>query len=120
MALIHGQDTLPKLFRHVVRERGDAVAMREKHLGIWRAITWREYGARARAVGSGLVVLGLRPRDVVSIIAENGPFLAPSILPPAMRPAPRFGEHTRAVMASVLGLDDAELTRLLELGVLEE
>jgi len=73
MALIHGQDTLPKLFRHVVRERGDAVAMREKHLGIWRAITWREYGARARAVGSGLVVLGLRPRDVVSIIAENGP-----------------------------------------------
>ena len=73
MALIHGQDTLPKLFRHVVRERGDAVAMREKHLGIWRAITWREYGARARAVGSGLVALGLRPRDVVSIIAENGP-----------------------------------------------
>jgi len=73
MALIHGQDTLPKLFRHVVRERGDAVAMREKHLGIWRAITWREYGARARAVGNGLVALGLRPRDVVSIIAENGP-----------------------------------------------
>ena len=58
--------------------------------------------------------------DLGAIIAENGPFLAPSILPPAMRPAPRFGEHTRAVMASVLGLDDAELTRLLELGVLEE
>ena len=38
---IHGQDTLPRLFRHVVRERGDAVAMREKHLGIWRSITWR-------------------------------------------------------------------------------
>ena len=38
---IHGQDTLPKLFRHVVRERGDAVAMREKHLGIWRSVTWR-------------------------------------------------------------------------------
>ena len=35
--------------------------MREKHLGIWRAITWREYGERARHVGLGLVALGLPP-----------------------------------------------------------
>jgi long-chain acyl-CoA synthetase len=70
---VHGQDTLPRLFRHVVRERGDRVAMREKHLGIWRAISWREYGERARRVGLGLVALGLRPRDVVSIIADNCP-----------------------------------------------
>src|SRR5215468_2640490 len=68
-----GQDTLPKLFRHVVRERGDKVAMREKHLGIWRSISWREYGERARRVGLGLVALGLEPRDVVSIIADNCP-----------------------------------------------
>ena len=70
---IHGQDTLPRLFRHVVRERGDAVAMREKHLGIWRSITWRQYGERAKHVGLGLVALGFRPRDVVSVIAENCP-----------------------------------------------
>jgi long-chain acyl-CoA synthetase len=68
-----GQDTLPGLFRHVVRERGDRVAMREKYLGIWRSISWREYGERARRVGLGLVALGLRPRDVVSIIADNCP-----------------------------------------------
>src|SRR4029453_7379232 len=67
------QATLPRLFRHVVKERGDGVAMREKHLGIWRAITWREYGERARHVGLGLVALGLQPRDVVSVIADNGP-----------------------------------------------
>jgi len=73
VALIHGQDTLPKLFRHVVRERGDKVAMREKDLGIWRAISWREYGTRARHAGLGLVALGLRPGDVVSVIAENRP-----------------------------------------------
>jgi long-chain acyl-CoA synthetase len=72
-ATVHGQDTLPRLFRHVVRERGDRVAMREKHLGIWRGISWREYGLRARRVGLGLVALGLRPRDVVSIIADNRP-----------------------------------------------
>jgi long-chain acyl-CoA synthetase len=70
---IHGQDTLPRLFRHVVRERGDTVAMREKRLGIWRAVTWREYGEKAKHVGLGLVALGLQPKDVVSIIADNCP-----------------------------------------------
>jgi long-chain acyl-CoA synthetase len=72
-ATVHGQDTLPRLFRHVVRERGDRVAMREKDLGIWRGISWREYGQRARRVGMGLVALGLKPRDVVSIISDNRP-----------------------------------------------
>src|SRR5215813_7274453 len=70
---VRGQDTLPRLFRLAVAERGDKVAMREKDLGIWKAITWREYGQRARHVGLGLVALGLRPRDVVSIIADNCP-----------------------------------------------
>jgi long-chain acyl-CoA synthetase len=70
---VHGQDTLPKLFRHVVAERGDKVAMREKHLGIWRSISWRQYGESAKHVGLGLVALGLRPKDVVSIIADNCP-----------------------------------------------
>jgi long-chain acyl-CoA synthetase len=70
---VFGQDTLPKLFRHVVAERGDRVAMREKDLGIWRAITWRQYGERARHAGLGLVALGLRPRDVVSVMADNCP-----------------------------------------------
>jgi long-chain acyl-CoA synthetase len=57
----------------VVAERGDRPALREKDLGIWRAISWRQYGERARRVGLGLVALGLRPRDVVSIIADNSP-----------------------------------------------
>src|SRR4030095_11165051 len=70
---VHGQDTLPKLFRHVVAERGDKVAMREKELGIWRAISWREYGEKAKHAGLGLVALGLRPRDVVSVLADNCP-----------------------------------------------
>ena len=72
-ATIHGQDTLPTLFRHVVVTRADQVAMREKRLGIWRSISWREYGEKARHVGLGLVALGLRPKDVVAIAAENCP-----------------------------------------------
>src|SRR5262245_22079597 len=70
---VHGQDTLPSLFRHVVRARGERPALREKHLGIWRSISWGEYGEKARHAGLGLVALGLRPRDVVSIIADNCP-----------------------------------------------
>ena len=70
---VHGQDTLPRLFRHVVGLRGDAPALREKHLGIWRSISWRVYGENAKQVGLGLVALGLRPRDVVSVIADNCP-----------------------------------------------
>src|SRR2546422_4738391 len=70
---VDGQHTLPRLFRQVARERGDRVAMREKHLGIWRAVSWREYGERAKRVGLGLVALGLQARDVVSIIADNCP-----------------------------------------------
>ena len=70
---VFGMDTLPRLFRHVVAERGGKVAMREKELGIWRAISWREYGERAKFVGLGLVALGMGPRDVVSILADNCP-----------------------------------------------
>ena len=73
LGTVRGQDTLPRLFRQAVRERGEEVAMREKHLGVWRAITWREYGERVRHVAMGLVALGLRPRDVVSIVADNRP-----------------------------------------------
>jgi long-chain acyl-CoA synthetase len=70
---VFGMDTLPRLFRHVVAERGGKVAMREKELGIWRAISWREYGERAKFVGLGLMALGLEARDVVSILADNCP-----------------------------------------------
>src|SRR4029453_19196971 len=70
---VHGQDTLPRLFRHVVRARENQTAMREKHLGIWRSISWREYGEKARQTGLGLVALGLRPNNVVSVIADNCP-----------------------------------------------
>jgi long-chain acyl-CoA synthetase len=71
--IVKGQDTLPRLFRQVVQERGAQVAMREKSLGIWRSITWREYGDTVREVALGLVALGLRPGDVVSIVADNRP-----------------------------------------------
>ncbi len=66
-----GHATLPGLFRHRVQEMGERVAMREKAFGIWKPISWNEYGRRARALGMGLVSLGLERGDVVSILSEN-------------------------------------------------
>jgi long-chain acyl-CoA synthetase len=66
-----GHATLPGLFRHRVGEMGERVAMREKEFGIWKPISWAEYGQRARAVGMGLASLGLARGDVVAILSEN-------------------------------------------------
>ena len=69
--LFDGCDTLPKLFRKRYTEEAGKIAMREKDLGIWRSITWADYGATARLVGQGLMAMGLARGDVVSILSET-------------------------------------------------
>jgi len=66
-----GCDTLPKLFRKRYTEEADKIAMREKHLGIWRSITWREYGEIAKNIGLGLMSMGLERGETVSILSET-------------------------------------------------
>lgn len=68
---IEGCDTVVKLFCHRVKENGNRTALREKKLGIWEAITWEEYGRRAREVGMGLVALGMKKGDICSILSED-------------------------------------------------
>ncbi len=68
-------DTFPKLLRRNADRFGDRVAFREKEMGIWRSITWREYLRHARAFGLGLVALGLERRQVLAIIGDNRPEL---------------------------------------------
>src|SRR5215470_15657273 len=70
---IEGCDTIPKLFYHQVRARGARTAFREKHLGIWRATSWQQYGDLAKWTGLGLVSLGLQRGEVVSVLAETMP-----------------------------------------------
>ena len=70
---VAGCDTIPRLFHHRVAEWGARTAFREKRLGIWRTTSWHEYGDRAKWVGLGLVSLGLRRGEVVSILAETKP-----------------------------------------------
>jgi long-chain acyl-CoA synthetase len=68
---IDGFTTVPALFRHRVETKAQKVAMREKDRGIWRAYTWGEYGAQAKAIGMGLIALGLEPGDRVAILSDN-------------------------------------------------
>lgn len=67
------RDTLPRYFWRKVAERGSKIAMREKDLGIWRSITWAEYGDNAKHAGLGLASLGVKRGEVVSLISEGNP-----------------------------------------------
>ncbi len=66
-------NTLPARFRDRAQRSATRVALREKHLGLWREFTWSEYYARTRALGLGLVALGLHPGDRVGIHSEDRP-----------------------------------------------
>lgn len=68
---IDGMDTTPKLFRLRCQALGDRTAHREKTLGIWRSHSWQDYFTRAKHLGLGLVSLGLKRGEVVSILSED-------------------------------------------------
>jgi long-chain acyl-CoA synthetase len=66
-------ETVPQIFKRSVQKYGDRVAMRKKDLGLWHDISWNEYYAKARYVGSALISMGLQKADCVSIIGDNCP-----------------------------------------------
>ena len=66
-------DTLPKAFLDRARKKPGRTAMRWKHLGIWRDITWSEYLEKVKRVALGFHALGVRRGDHVAIIGENKP-----------------------------------------------
>ncbi|HWE16330.1 MAG TPA: long-chain fatty acid--CoA ligase [Hyphomicrobiaceae bacterium] len=68
---IDGFTTVPTLFWHRVTTKAAKIAMREKDRGIWKAYTWGDYGARAKAIGMGLIALGLEPGDRAAILSDN-------------------------------------------------
>jgi long-chain acyl-CoA synthetase len=63
--------TIPAMFLDAVRLRGDAVALRQKDLGIWQATSWRELGEITREVTLGLASLGFEPGEVASILSST-------------------------------------------------
>ena len=68
---IDGCVTIPALFRQRAWNFGTGkVALREKDFGIWNEYSWAHWEEQARAVGNGLLALGLRRGDVCSVAAE--------------------------------------------------
>jgi crotonobetainyl-CoA:carnitine CoA-transferase CaiB-like acyl-CoA transferase len=59
-------------------------------------------------------------QDSGALVFDGPAFQATGMAPALIRQAPRLGEHTRAVCRDVLGLDDAEIDRLIAAGALEE
>jgi long-chain acyl-CoA synthetase len=51
----------------------DRVALRRKVEGNWRDISWREYGDEVTRAAKGLMSLGLRPGDKMSLLSYNRP-----------------------------------------------
>ena len=66
--------TIPKLFFEQAKRYGkDRVAMREKEFGIWRPVTWYDYFENVKYISLGLISLGLKEGDKVSMIGDNRP-----------------------------------------------
>ena len=63
--------TLPLQLWHNAMHLGDAPAIREKHLGIWQAVSWNGYLQHVRRFTLGLIALGVRRGETVGIQAEN-------------------------------------------------
>ena len=66
-------EVIPEIFFRQASEQGERVALRYKYAGIWRKVTWGEYGQRVREVGSGLLSLNLKKGQTVCILGENRP-----------------------------------------------
>ena len=65
------EDTLVRLALRNARERGTAVAMREKDRGIWQEMTWAEYADELLAVAAGLDGMGIGAGDAAMVLGDN-------------------------------------------------
>jgi long-chain acyl-CoA synthetase len=64
-------DTIPAMFWNAVVQRGDAVFMRQKKLGIWREWTWNQTAQAVREIGNGLLALGFNLGECASIASNT-------------------------------------------------
>jgi long-chain acyl-CoA synthetase len=66
-------NTLPKILRHRSVSMPDTVALRDKDLGIWNEITWKEYNNNVSYLALALSKRGFKTSDVIGLIGDNKP-----------------------------------------------
>ncbi len=64
-------DTLPARLLGLCDRQPEAVALREKTLGVWRELSWRDYATAVAAVARALSEVGIGPGDAVGILSDN-------------------------------------------------
>ena len=98
----------------------DAVARACQRHGVAAApmLTGAEMTTDAQYVARGFAVEIEQP-GVGPLVLDGSAFRGDLMIGPDVRPAPDLGEHTRQIAHDLLGLDDAEVDRLLAAGVLE-
>jgi long-chain acyl-CoA synthetase len=65
--------TSPALLLERARATPNAVAFRDKHLGVYVGCSWAEYAATVEEVALGLAEIGVRPGDRVAIMGDPCP-----------------------------------------------
>ncbi len=63
--------TLPGLLARNAQDLGERIGLREKDLGLWQEVSWREYQERVMHFCLGLENLGLMRGDHLAIIGDN-------------------------------------------------
>ena len=67
-------DTLPKYLVRNYRHWGDRqIAIRKKKYGIWNEYTWKDHFEQTKYFALGLISLGLKKGDKVSIVGDSDP-----------------------------------------------
>ena len=66
-------DTYPKFLLRNSQLWGDKVALRRKDFGIWQNYTWKDCYQQVKHLCLGLMDLGLKPGDKVSLIGDDEP-----------------------------------------------
>ncbi|MEX3008895.1 long-chain fatty acid--CoA ligase [Hoeflea sp. TYP-13] len=68
---LDGCDTLSKLFLQRCKELGERTSHREKDYGIWLSYSWNDFHEHAKLIAHGLLSMGLKRGEVVSILSED-------------------------------------------------
>ena len=65
--------TIPALLAERVAANPNAIVLRKKDRGLWKAVTWSELDNRRRAVAAALIDAGFNSGDVAGILTETTP-----------------------------------------------